>query len=167
VVIAIEECSSIADKDAGTTVADRPSRHEAHRTEERFMKSVVGGFSRTRPDNFSRTGYGMVEFDCMSVGRSPVVNGVLYVMCKAKDGTQDKKDITVGSIPSDEFVHLRLWIDHDLSDVEYRWLPDLVKHKNGDDVDFHARNVTFATPTIITATEGPSQKPSVSPTVVL
>jgi hypothetical protein len=166
VVIAIEECSSIANVAPGPQ--GEQNRHNAHRTEERYMKSITGGFRRIRPDNYSREQYGMVEFDCMSVGRSPVVNGELCVTCKAKDGTEDRKVITIGSIPTDEFVHLRIWIDRDLSDVEFRWIPHRVKHKGGLDVEFHARSETFAVPVVTPAPpEGPQRPHEPPPAVVL
>ncbi len=163
VVVAIENCSTLRASltpggDDGTT-----SHHNPHRTEERYMKTVNNGFLRDRPDNYSRDQYGMVEFDCMSVGRSPVVNGSIQVKCKAPNGNENDRTISIGSIPTDEFIHLRLWLDNRLRDVEFTWIERSVRHKDGVVIEFHARHKDFALPVPFSALPEPAPAPAPPP----
>ena len=87
VIVSIHSCNAGED------------RHEAYRREEWHLRSLAdkAPFRPGRPLE-DENDYEPVEFDCCSLGRSAVINGVLYIVCKMTDGTKKTVSIRIGSI---------------------------------------------------------------------
>ena len=146
VTMALEQCKPFVVSDQPRRRRAITSEHSAYRTEELFMSSIDDGFQRSRPADFSRQGYIYIEFDCMSVGRSPIVNGEVKVNSRSPSGSKKDVGISVGSIPTDKFIHLKLWVNSSLEGFRFRWLQGNVSHKKGRRFEFYTREEYFDVP---------------------
>jgi hypothetical protein len=148
VVLAIDSCNRVALEfsDAerekthsmhGSFNSTAITKHEPHRSEERFLQRIDRDFEAIRPDDFNAQQYLPLAFDCHSLGRSALINGALLLNGSLPDAKPNPLRIEVGSIPADEFVHIVLWISKDLDKVEFEW-QEIAIHRDGSE---HQANV--------------------------
>jgi len=161
VTMALEQCTPFVLSEQASQA--NVSEHSAYRTEELFMSSIDGGFQRVRPVDFSRLGYIYIEFDCMSVGRSPIVNGEVKVKSRSPSGNVKDVEISVGSIPTDKFIHLKLWVNSSLEGFRFSWLQGKVSHKKGRRFEFFSREDYFDVPFVSQREEVPAEPTAPDP----
>jgi hypothetical protein len=149
VILSLDECRAHEDDLAAAQVEEdvlkraTVQRHEPHKREQRFLRIVAKEFfENTRPADFSRERYGRVDFDCTSMGRSPLINGQLPVIWIAADGAHGRLRLDIGSIPTGTFVHLTLWLAKDLNRTSFSWGGKAIHRPSSDEpqeVDFNDR----------------------------
>jgi len=161
VIIAVENCYVPGVQTTSTSNVANPEQHGALRLEERYMHDVEVGFESTRPADFT-SDYAQVNFDCVSVGRSPVVMCSIGVKCTI-GGDSKERVVDVGSIPTNAFIHLRLWFDSSTSDIEFEWMEKTVKHKAESEIMGFFRDERILVPrrSVATTPEPPVSKANV------
>ena len=149
----------------GNPVAGSPpivaTKHEPHRCEVRYFVSLDRGFESLRPQDFNQETYGPVEFDCASLGRSALINGALRVRCTPPNQTFSLLPIEIGSIPTDEFIHLSLWIPL-ATNIDFRWDDEAI-HRQGSGhqalIECNARDPKFGPMVNVNATTTEPEPP--------
>jgi hypothetical protein len=134
------------------TIQARAIRHDPYLREEWHLKSLAPKnpkFEVGAPDN--QNDYVPVDFDCFSIGRSPVVDGILRIRCKSPDGTQAWLPLAIGSVPADRYIHMTLWLSDEVSKFRFYWI-DRAIHRSGRGVgapvriDLHFSEQEFTRP---------------------
>lgn len=109
-----------------TILGQRRCRNTSHREESDFVLNIEKDCLIRDGAPRAPSGYDPIDYELISLGRSPIVNAVVYVYCVFKQSESNRHRVEVGSLRSDASAHCTLWI-HDgvLSDVkEICWTSD-------------------------------------------
>ena len=147
VILSLDQCL-LGPFDGSSRAAD--VRHEPYIRENWYLESLASEnaqFARGTPPSVE---YGRRDFDCFSVGRSPLINGRLPINWRSPNGNGGTLSIDIGCIPADQFVHLTLWLPPAVADVQFSW-GEVAKHRVGSDskavgVEFNVRDRDFGKP---------------------
>jgi hypothetical protein len=104
-----------------------------HGVKTYFIRDPSEGFLWTRPQSFDKDRFGLVDVDCLSVGKSPVINGVLRIALN--DEPTKPLTLPIGSMKSGSEGHVRIWFSREFLNYKMTWA--LPTH-DGDDLSFYA-----------------------------
>ncbi len=127
-----------------------------------FISDVTKGFVMEPPADINASPYQPAEVELISVGRSPVVNGILTVTACNPQGQEFSLPVDIGSIRAGKSEHLALLFSQQLANVTFRW-NDRATHMKGFGISFHARQSIIERSAVAKIEPPPAFLPSNAP----
>jgi hypothetical protein len=127
-----------------------------------YITDVKRGFEIEPPKNFHAVAFQTADFELISVGRSPVVNGMLEISARNASGEIFPLHIDVGSIRAGKAEHVTMFFAPELSSVTFNW-SEHATHMKGYAITFHARDEVIERSAVAALSEPAVPPPSNAP----